>query len=80
VAHRPGALAEVLTEVAAAAGNLVHIQSRPVQGHPWHYYVFMDILMPSAGATDRLLGRMPVLGADCRVLGRFEAAPEFISA
>lgn len=77
VAHRPGALAQVLTAVAAAKGNLVHIQSRPVQGHPWHYYVFMDALMPDAGASDRLLGQMPGLGAESKVLGRFVPAPEF---
>jgi prephenate dehydratase len=77
VAHRPGALAQVLAEVAAAKGNLVHIQSRPVEGHPWHYYVFMDILMPDAGATDNLLARMPALGAESKVLGRFLPAPEF---
>lgn len=77
VAHRPGALAQVLAEVAAASGNLVHIQSRPVEGRPWHYFVFMDVLMPDAGATDRLLDRLPALGAESKVLGRFVPAPEF---
>jgi prephenate dehydratase len=77
VAHRPGTLAQVLSEVAAASGNLVHIQSRPVEGHPWHYYVFMDILMPEARVTDRLLDTMQALGSESRVLGRFVAAPEF---
>ena len=77
VAHRPGTLAQVLGEVAAASGNLVHIQSRPVEGHPWHYYVFMDIFMPEASATDRLLDTMKALGTESKVLGRFVAAPEF---
>jgi prephenate dehydratase len=77
VAHRPGALAAVLAEVAAASGNLVHIQSRPVEGHPWHYHVFMDVLMPNDDATNHLLDRMPALGAKSQVLGRFVPAPEF---
>jgi prephenate dehydratase len=77
VPHRPGALAAVLAEVAAAAGNLTHLQSRPVHGRPWHYHVFMDVLMPDAGATEQLLDRLTVLGSSCKVLGRFLPAAEF---
>src|ERR1700759_4465374 len=76
VPHRPGALAAVLAEVAAAAGNLTHLQSRPVHGRPWHYHVFIDVLMPDAGATEQLLDRLTVLGSSCKVLGRFLAAAE----
>jgi prephenate dehydratase len=77
VDHRPGSLAVLLTEVAAAGGNLTQVQSRPVHGRPWKYHVFVDALMPDAGATERLLGRLPGLGTTCKVLGRFQAAPEF---
>jgi prephenate dehydratase len=77
VDHRPGSLAVLLTEVAAAGGNLTHVQSRPVHGRPWKYHVFIDALMPDAGTTDRLLGRLPGLGTTCKVLGRFQSAPEF---
>jgi prephenate dehydratase len=77
VDHRPGSLAVLLTEVAAAGGNLTQVQSRPVHGRPWKYHVFVDALMPDAGTTDRLLGRLPGLGTACKVLGRFQAAPEF---
>jgi prephenate dehydratase len=77
VPHRPGALAAVLAEVAAAAGNLTHLQSRPVHGRPWHYHVFIDVLMPDAGATDRLLERLSALGSSCKMLGRFLPAGEF---
>jgi prephenate dehydratase len=77
VDHHPGSLAVLLTEVAAAGGNLTHVQSRPVHGSPWKYHVFIDALMTDAVATERLLDRLPELGATCKVLGRFEAAPEF---
>jgi prephenate dehydratase len=77
VHHRTGALAVLLTELAAAGGNLTQIQSRPVHGQPWHYYVFIDALMPDAGATGRLLNQLPGLGASCKLLGRFQPAPEF---
>lgn len=77
VDHRPGSLAVLLTEVAAAGGNLTQVQSRPVHGRPWKYHVFLDALMPDAAATDGLLERLPGLGTSCKVLGRFQAAPEF---
>jgi prephenate dehydratase len=77
VDHRPGSLAVLLAEVAAAGGNLTHVQSRPVHGRPWKYHVFVDALMPDAGATEELLERLPGLGTTCKVLGRFPAAPEF---
>jgi prephenate dehydratase len=48
-----------------------------VHGRPWHYHFFFDVLMPDAGATERLLDRLTGLTAPCKVLGRFPAAPEF---
>ena len=67
----------MLAEIAAAQGNVTKVQSRPVQGRPWHYHFFLDALMPDAGATERLLDRLTGLTAPCKVLGRFPAAPEF---
>lgn len=77
VHHRSGALAVLLTELAAAGGNLTHIQSRPVHGQPWNYYVFLDALMPDAAATMQLLGHLPGLSVAHKVLGRYLPAPEF---
>lgn len=74
VPHRPGALAAVLAEVAAAGGNLTHLQSRPVHGRPWHYHIFLDALLADAGATERLLDRLSGLGSSCKTLGRYPAA------
>jgi prephenate dehydratase len=78
VHHRTGALAILLTELAATGGNLTHIQSRPVHGQPWHYYVFLDALMTDAAATEHLLGHLPGLSVTYRVLGRYSPAPEFM--
>jgi prephenate dehydratase len=78
VHHRTGALAVLLTELAAVGGNLTHIQSRPVHGQVWQYYVFLDALMPDADATDRWLGHLPGLSVTHKLLGRFLPAPEFI--
>jgi prephenate dehydratase len=75
--HRRGALAALLAEMAAAEGDVTKLQSRPVHGRPWHYHFFVDALMPDAGATERLLERLPGVGVTHKVLGRFQPAPEF---
>jgi prephenate dehydratase len=75
--HRPGTLAAILSALTSAGGNVTHLQSRPVHGHPWHYHFFIDALMPDAATTDRLLDQFSGLGAICKVLGRYPPAPEF---
>jgi prephenate dehydratase len=75
--HRRGTLATLFGEIAAASGDVTKLQSRPVHGRPWHYHFFVDALMPDAGATERLLERLPGLGVTHKVLGRFQPAPEF---
>ncbi len=80
VRHRAGALAMLLNEVAVAEGNVTKVQGRPVHGRPWHYYYFVDALLPDAGGTERLLAKLPELCVTHKVLGRFEPAPEFVAA
>jgi prephenate dehydratase len=77
--HRPGALAALLEVVASAGGNVTKLQSRPVHGRPWHYHFFIDALMPEAAASERVLEQFSGLGAGCKVLGRYLAAPELFA-
>ncbi len=74
--NRPGALAALLQALASAGGNVIHLQSRPVHGRPWHYHFFIDALMPDAGASGRVLDQLSGLSAACKVLGRFLPASE----
>ncbi len=75
--NRPGALAEVLTTIAGAGGNLCLQQSRPVHGRPWHYHFFLDVLFRSAPAAERLLDQLPGLCTRLKLLGSYTAASEF---
>ena len=41
--HTPGALANVLTQLARHDINLAKLQSRPIVGQPWHYKFYLVI-------------------------------------
>lgn len=76
--NRTGALARVLDAVASEGGNVCLLQPRPVQGRPWRYYFFLDVILGDAGASGRLLDQLPGLCQSCQVLGRYLPAPEFL--
>ncbi len=76
VAHQPGTLVGALEVLAQEQANLTTIQSRPVQGQPWHYVFYVDCLVTGAAMADRVVAAM---GAYCSVvkeLGRYQAAEE----
>lgn len=68
LAHRPGALADLLTALARAGANLTRIDSAPLHGSPFEYeFLIEGTLAPgqdsapsgSEGAEVRLIGRFP---------------------
>ncbi len=78
--HRPGALAALLAAVEQQQGNITKVQTRPVHGQPWRYYYFLDVLLPHAAASQRLLEQLPALCRAHKSLGRYPAAPQFADA
>ena len=46
IAHQPGALANLLRNLAILGVNLTKIESRPIPETPWHYRFFLDIEVP----------------------------------
>ena len=75
---RAGALAGVLEAVASVGGNLCLLQPRPVQGRPWRYYFFLDVILQDAAAAGWLLEQLPGLCRASKILGRYAPAPEFL--
>ncbi len=73
--HKPGALYEVLSELASRNINLTKIESRPRRNRPWHYLFYLDF----SGHEDEPLVREAMLGilkcsSFLKVLGSYPAA------
>lgn len=73
--HKPGALFEVLSELAKRNINLTKIESRPRRNRPWHYLFYLDF----AGHEDDPEVREAMLGilkrsSFLKVLGSYPAA------
>jgi chorismate mutase/prephenate dehydratase len=76
LADRPGALAEVLAELARRSLSLTKLESRPAPAGAWRYRFYLDVLgdaaaPPLAGALEALAP----LTTELRVLGCYAAAP-----
>jgi prephenate dehydratase len=72
--HVPGALHEVLSELANRNINLTKIESRPRRNRPWHYHFYLDF----AGHEDDPLVQEALLGilrqsSFLKVLGSYPA-------
>ncbi len=80
LAHKPGALGEVLARFGGRGLNLTRIESRPILGTPWQYRFYLDLEGHAASEPVRAaLEELKPLTTDVRVLGtypRAEAPPE----
>ena len=75
--HIPGALHEVLSELATRQINLTKIESRPRRNRPWHYLFYVDF----AGNEDDPLIQEAMLGilkrtSFLKILGSYPIAPQ----
>jgi prephenate dehydratase len=74
--HEPGALHQVLSELAERNINMTKIESRPRRNRPWHYLFYVDF----EGHEDEREVREALLGilkqsSFLKVLGSYPAAP-----
>ncbi|HTJ73344.1 MAG TPA: prephenate dehydratase [Verrucomicrobiae bacterium] len=68
--HQPGALAQVLTIIAAAGINLTKLQSRPIASDAWNYRFYID-LEAAGEPLAHVLDEVRKTGATVTVLGEY---------
>ncbi|MFQ5600415.1 MAG: prephenate dehydratase [Candidatus Krumholzibacteriia bacterium] len=77
LAHRPGALGDVLTEFSRRSVNLCKIESRPVPESPWEYRFYLDVEGHAASAAlGEALETIRPLTSELRVLGTYPVSAE----
>jgi prephenate dehydratase len=75
--HTPGALYNVLGELASRGINLTKIESRPRRNRPWHYVFYVDLEGHwQDAAVHRALIGLLARTAFLKLLGSYPAAPE----
>jgi len=67
--HTPGSLAKVLTIIGEYGVNLTKIQSLPVIGEEWQYYMYADLEFNSESAYKKMLKEITPLTTELKVLG-----------
>ncbi len=76
VRDQPGALGEVLVELARRGLNLKKIESRPIPHEPWRYRFYLDV--EGHAASEPLASGLRAIEpqvAELRVLGSYPPAP-----
>jgi chorismate mutase/prephenate dehydratase len=72
---RPGALGQVLMELARRNVNLTKLESRPIHGEPWTYRFYLDLEgHAGSGPVSEALAAVAPLAAQLRVLGTYPRA------
>ena len=75
LAHRPGALGEVLTRFGERGVSLTKIESRPIPGAPWRYRFYLDLEGHAASEpVSAALEEIRPLTTELRVLGTYARA------
>jgi chorismate mutase/prephenate dehydratase len=75
LAHRPGALGKVLSELGERGVNLSKLESRPQPGTPWQYRFYLDLEGHAASEpVAEALEAVRALTTELRLLGTYPRA------
>ena len=75
LSHQPGALYHALGAFSLRNINMLKIESRPVQGHPWQYRFYLDLQASTNDSeVKEALGELEHLTDSVRILGCYPSA------
>ncbi len=72
VSDEPGALMKVLEVFYKRGLNMQKLESRPIEGKPWEYTFYVDVLIPDYSLFDEITAEIRDKAASFRVLGVYE--------
>ncbi|MFN8237416.1 MAG: prephenate dehydratase [Chitinophagales bacterium] len=70
--HHPGSLAKVLTIIGSHHINLTKIQSLPVIGEEWQYYMYADLEFENKQDYTQMLQEIEPLTTELKILGEYK--------
>jgi prephenate dehydratase len=78
IAHQPGALHQALAAFADTGISPTKIESRPIEGRPFEYSFYVDVLGPRDSAAVKAgLDSLAAQAESLRILGSYPRAPGF---
>jgi prephenate dehydratase len=76
--HRPGSLSAALSAMAMFGMNLTKIQSLPVLGEEWRYYMYADIEFGNFVDYKEMLKVLQPLTSDLKILGEYVEGQKYL--
>ncbi|HZH68689.1 MAG TPA: prephenate dehydratase domain-containing protein, partial [Chitinophagales bacterium] len=76
--HRPGSLSAALSAMAMFGMNLTKIQSLPVLGEEWEYYMYADLEFDDFESYQEMLEVLKPLTKDLVILGVYEQGEKYL--
>ena len=76
--HTPGSLAKVLTAIGEHNINLTKIQSLPVIGEEWQYYMYADLEFENKNEFEKMLSKIQPLTRELKILGKYKQGEKII--
>lgn len=76
--HRPGSLSAALSAMAMFGMNLTKIQSLPVLGEEWQYYMYCDLEFDDYSLFQEMLHVLRPLTNDLKILGEYKQGQKYL--
>jgi len=77
VANKPGGLFRAIAVFALRDIDLTKLESRPIEGRPWEYSFYLDLMGDHTDAhVERALAHLAELAESVRILGSYWRSKE----